>query len=70
MSDRRFLSSQRFVELVSGRWTLPILAELADHGRRYQDLHDALAGISYKVLPRPFGAPNATALSVAESIQL
>jgi DNA-binding HxlR family transcriptional regulator len=26
------------------------LAELAREGRRYQDLHDALDGISYKVL--------------------
>ena len=27
-----------------------MLAELADHGRRYQDLHDSLQGISHKVL--------------------
>lgn len=27
-----------------------MLAELAKEGRRYQDLHDSLAGISYKVL--------------------
>ena len=30
-----------------GRWTV---AELADHGRRYQDLLDSLEGISHKVL--------------------
>jgi len=41
---------QRFVELVAARWTLPILAQLADGGRRYQDLHQALDGISHKVL--------------------
>ena len=29
---------------------LPILIELAGGGRRYQDLHDSLAGVSYKVL--------------------
>ncbi len=27
-----------------------MLAELAGHGRRYQDLHDSLEGISHKVL--------------------
>lgn len=42
--------SQRFVELLNGRWTLPALAHLTDGGRRYQDLHDALEGISHKVL--------------------
>jgi len=41
---------QGAIDLVDGRWTLPILAELARAGRRYQDLHDALGGISYKVL--------------------
>jgi DNA-binding HxlR family transcriptional regulator len=29
---------------------LAILAELTERGRRYQDLHDAMDGISYKVL--------------------
>jgi len=41
---------RHFVQLVDPRWTLFILAQLADCGRRYQDLHDALNGISYKVL--------------------
>jgi DNA-binding HxlR family transcriptional regulator len=36
--------------LVGGRWTLTVLAELAAGGRRYQELHDALDGISHKVL--------------------
>ena len=27
-----------------------MLAELGEHGRRYQDLHDSLEGISHKVL--------------------
>ena len=31
-----------------GRWL--VLAELVDGGDRYQDLHEALGGISYKVL--------------------
>jgi DNA-binding HxlR family transcriptional regulator len=39
-----------FVALVAGRWTLAIFAELSLAGRRYQDLHDALDGISYKML--------------------
>jgi DNA-binding HxlR family transcriptional regulator len=43
-------ASSRTVQLLSGRWTLAILAELRDGGRRYQNLHDALNGISYKVL--------------------
>jgi DNA-binding HxlR family transcriptional regulator len=38
------------VQLLAGRWTLALLAELLDHGHRYQDLHDAVDGISYKVL--------------------
>lgn len=40
----------RLIGLLNGRWTLPVFAELAQGGRRYQDLHDALGGISYKVL--------------------
>lgn len=38
------------VQLLSGRWTMALLDELTNSGRRYQDLHDALDGISYKVL--------------------
>ena len=36
--------------LIGRRWTLAVLAELAAGGLRYQDLHDALGGISHKVL--------------------
>jgi DNA-binding HxlR family transcriptional regulator len=36
--------------MLAGRWTLALLIQLADVGRRYQELHDALDGISYKVL--------------------
>lgn len=39
-----------FAGLIGGRWTLMMLAELASGGRRYQDLHEALEGISHKVL--------------------
>jgi DNA-binding HxlR family transcriptional regulator len=39
-----------FVGLIGGRWTLRLLAELAAGGRRYQDLHEGLDGISHKVL--------------------
>ena len=49
MSDR-WRPPHRLVGLVGGRWTLAVLAELADRGRRYQDLHDSLEGISHKVL--------------------
>jgi DNA-binding HxlR family transcriptional regulator len=43
-------SAGPLVQLLSGRWTLAVLAELAKSGRRYQDLHDALDDISHKVL--------------------
>jgi DNA-binding HxlR family transcriptional regulator len=39
-----------FVGLIGGRWALMLLAELTAGGRRYQDLHDGLEGISHKVL--------------------
>jgi DNA-binding HxlR family transcriptional regulator len=38
------------IGLIGGRWTLAVLAELAAGGLRYQDLHDALDGVSPKVL--------------------
>lgn len=38
------------IELLAGRWTLALLGELANGGRRYQDLHDGLDGIAHKVL--------------------
>lgn len=47
-SERR--GPDAFVRLISGRWTLAVLAELADGGLRYQDLHNALDGVSHKVL--------------------
>jgi DNA-binding HxlR family transcriptional regulator len=42
--------SSLLVRLIMGRWTLKVLAELSAGGRRYQDLHAALGGISHKVL--------------------
>ena len=38
------------IRLLGSRWALSVLAKLNDGGLRYQDLHDALDGISYKVL--------------------
>jgi DNA-binding HxlR family transcriptional regulator len=39
------------LRLLGGRWTLAVLDELSlGGGRRYQVLHDALDGISHKVL--------------------
>jgi DNA-binding HxlR family transcriptional regulator len=38
------------IELLDGRWTLAVLAQLAVGGRRYQELHDGLDGIAHKVL--------------------
>jgi DNA-binding HxlR family transcriptional regulator len=46
----RWRSSQRLVALIDGRWTLALLAELLDEGRRYQELDEALDGVSHKVL--------------------
>jgi len=45
-----WLQSRAFVRLLDGRWTLSVLAELADGGRRYQDLDVSLDGVSHKVL--------------------
>ena len=39
-----------FVGLIGGRWTLMMLAELASGGHRYQEIYEALEGISHKVL--------------------
>jgi DNA-binding HxlR family transcriptional regulator len=42
--------ARRVIQLVEGRWTLAVLAELLEGGRRYQELDDALDGVSHKVL--------------------
>jgi DNA-binding HxlR family transcriptional regulator len=49
------------IELLAGRWTLGVLAQLGDGGRRYQELHDALDGISHKVLTDTLRRPSETA---------
>jgi DNA-binding HxlR family transcriptional regulator len=49
MPDRR-PEAQHVVHLLSGRWTLAVLAELGSGGRRYQELHDSVDGIAHKVL--------------------
>lgn len=46
----RWRASRHVVQLVGGRWTLTLLSELIKSGRRYQELHDSLDGISYKML--------------------
>ena len=38
------------IQLFAGRWTLAVMVQLTDGGRRYQDLHETLDGISNKVL--------------------
>jgi DNA-binding HxlR family transcriptional regulator len=42
--------SEQFIRLLGGRWTPALLAELENGGLRYQDLYEALDGVSYKVL--------------------
>jgi DNA-binding HxlR family transcriptional regulator len=44
------LEAQQLVRLLSGRWTVAVLAGLSEAGRRYLDLHSLLDGISQKVL--------------------
>lgn len=41
---------RRLNQLLSGRWTICVLAELAEGGKRYQDLTEALNGLTHKVL--------------------
>jgi len=48
--DRGISGGAHLVQLLSGRWTQTVLTELIHGGRRYQDLHDAIDGISHKVL--------------------
>jgi DNA-binding HxlR family transcriptional regulator len=43
-------TSKRVIGLLDGRWTLTVFAELRNGGRRYQELDDALSGVSHKVL--------------------
>jgi DNA-binding HxlR family transcriptional regulator len=42
--------SHELLELLAGRWTIAVLSELREKGRRYQDLDDAIEGISHKML--------------------
>jgi DNA-binding HxlR family transcriptional regulator len=42
--------SESAVQIITGRWTIALLAELSERGRRYLDLHEALDGISNRVL--------------------
>jgi DNA-binding HxlR family transcriptional regulator len=49
MADR-WEMADRPVSLLARRWTLKLLGQLSHTGRRYQDLHVALDGISHKVL--------------------
>jgi DNA-binding HxlR family transcriptional regulator len=42
--------TQCFIHLLSARWTLLLLGALSERGRRHNELHDNLDGISHKVL--------------------
>jgi DNA-binding HxlR family transcriptional regulator len=42
--------ANRLVGILNGRWTLAIVTELQQSGCRYRDLHQALNGISHKML--------------------
>ena len=61
--------TERVVSLIDGRWSLAVLAELQDGGRRYQELDEALDGISHKVLTDTLRRAERTAWSYVTSIQ-
>lgn len=42
--------AERLVHLLAGRWTFAVLGKLTEGSCRYQDLFDAIDGISHKVL--------------------
>jgi DNA-binding HxlR family transcriptional regulator len=67
MSNRRELS-QCVIEPIADRWTLAKVAELQDGGHRYQELNDALDGVSHKVLTDTLDNSNATGLLSPGSI--
>jgi DNA-binding HxlR family transcriptional regulator len=46
----RYEQARQFIEVLDGRWTLAVLAQLDVGGRRYQELHHGLDGIAHKVL--------------------
>jgi DNA-binding HxlR family transcriptional regulator len=48
--NSRHQEASQLIQLLAGRWTLAVLAELVDGGRRYQDLHESVEGIAHKVL--------------------
>lgn len=48
--NSRHPEASQLIQLLAGRWTLAVLAELAGGGRRCQDLHDSLEVIAHKVL--------------------
>jgi DNA-binding HxlR family transcriptional regulator len=50
ISAEKWASANLLVRALAGRWTLCILSQLSEGGRRYRDLHDSLDGISHKVL--------------------
>lgn len=47
---RDWNDADRYIRLLSGRWTLRLIFELHGSPRRYQDLHASIRGISHKVL--------------------
>lgn len=43
-------SAAKVIQILSGRWTLAVLAQLTAGGRRYQDRDEALGSLSHKIL--------------------
>jgi DNA-binding HxlR family transcriptional regulator len=48
--DHTNCKAELALKVIQGRWKLLILRELIPSGRRFSDLHRALAGVSQKVL--------------------
>jgi DNA-binding HxlR family transcriptional regulator len=53
--------TRHLISLLAGRWTLAVLAQLADGGRRYQTSMTHSKVSRTKCSPKPSGEPNATA---------
>jgi DNA-binding HxlR family transcriptional regulator len=45
-----FQGSIPAIRVLSGRWTLEVMSQLAKGGRRYRAVYDGIEGVSYKVL--------------------
>lgn len=50
--NRNLLPLRDAIDVISGKWKLPIILTLVQNGKRYKDLNNTITGISSKVLSR------------------